>query len=421
MARHSGPEAKPPASAPAAITSTVCSASPTGRQITTTSRTGTWPRRRVAALPEPPYLASSRYGNGSSPRSRTRPARGGTRPQRAGHHRAAPGHVAGARASTQRIQDGAELLQSVGTTIEPEILGANTATLIAAVAAPADSTDVCVLPSTSGYRGPENQLYRVEIHRGGGLPSSGADGPAPPGIPVMSVPPTAPGTAAASTAEDSGAADGAATTPTFMWSRDNGSVVFPITKLSGTLLCAMLGRDPKLRIEVGNYVQIVDDAYESQGEPGPLERYPEPLHLVKAVDPVNRIVTLDAVPATSAGKDPSLHPFLRRWDQEQEKVTGAHHTIDPDDNAIQVEEGAWIELELGVQISFVEGGSYRAGDYWLIPARVAPTGNVEWPHTPATGTAPASPASLPPFGVDYRIAPLALAVESGNVVVTQKF
>ena len=31
-----------------------------------------------------------------------------------------------------------------------------------------------------------------------------------------------------------------------------------------------------------------------------------------------------------------------------------------------------------MQIWFAKGGGYRAGDYWLIPARVA-TGDVEWP------------------------------------------
>jgi hypothetical protein len=50
--------------------------------------------------------------------------------------------------------------------------------------------DPCLIAPGGGYRGLENRLYRVEIHRG-----TGSSGPA-----------------------------------TFKWSRDNGSVVFPIVK-----------------------------------------------------------------------------------------------------------------------------------------------------------------------------------------------
>ena len=57
------------------------------------------------------------------------------------------------------------------------------------------------------------------------------------------------------------------------------------------------------------------------------------------------------------------------------------------DNAILVKEANgedpidWINLEDGVQIQFPKtaGNSYRAGDYWMVPARVA-TGDVLWPR-----------------------------------------
>lgn len=254
----------------------------------------------------------------------------------------------------------------------PVLFPEPTGTLMARALLSQPSTDACTLSPSSGYRGPENQLYRVEIHRDG---------------------------IAATTAPATG------DPPTFMWSRENGSVTLPITGISGNVVSVTtLGRDPKLSVDVGNYVEIVDDAYASQGNPGPISRYTEPLHLVTAVDPVQLTVTLDKAP-TTVGKDPSLHPYLRRWDQDQVLVTKAGLTIDSKDQAIDIAvttDGTWIDLEDGVQVQFSADGSYRAGDYWLIPARVI-TGNVEWP-TDAND----QPFPLPPEGVRYHVAPLAI-------------
>lgn len=303
--------------------------------------------------------------------------------------------------------------------VESELMPASTARLKARATQPEDvSTNACVLPSSSGYRGPENQLYRVEIHRGGSLvsaaPKLAGNGTSP--APVLSVPKVPVNGVARDEEVANGAAPAAdaadASTPTFMWSRDNGSVTFPITDLSGDLVTlATLGRDPQLSLEVGDYVQIIDDVYEAQGEPGLLTLYDEPLHQVEEiVDPIGRIVRLDA-PPKFVGQDQSLHPFLRRWDQQEDLVLNAGLTIDSDDHAIQVVEGTWIALEDGVQIWFERGGSYRAGDYWLIPARVA-TGDVEWPQQAAG----AGTALLPPFGVYYYLAPLAVLPAAGGVI-----
>lgn len=259
------------------------------------------------------------------------------------------------------------------TRIEPSLLDQPTGKLMAQAVPPQAAPDACVLPPSSGYRGPENQLYRVEIHRDG-----------------------APGTA------------------TFMWSRDNGSVILPVTGISGPVVSVTtLGRDPQLSVDVGSYVEIVDDAYASQGTPGPLPRYAEPLHRVTAVDPVSLTVTLDQAPATKVGSDPGLHPYLRRWDQDEVLTTKAGLTIDSVDQAIDVVAEKWIDLEDGIQVQFSDG-TYRAGDYWLIPARVV-TGNVEWPAD-ANGNA----LALPPLGVRYHVAPLAVVAASGSVTDVRK-
>jgi hypothetical protein len=58
-----------------------------------------------------------------------------------------------------------------------------------------------------------------------------------------------------------------------------------------------------------------------------------------------------------------------------------------------------------VQIQFTaatDGNRYRAGDYWLIPARTA-TGDVVWPRD-ANGA-----VARPPAGVEHHYAPLAIA------------
>ena len=51
---------------------------------------------------------------------------------------------------------------------------------------PQAAADACTLSPSSGYRGPENQLYRVEIHQGGTAP------PVPP-VPAAAAGPAATG------------------------------------------------------------------------------------------------------------------------------------------------------------------------------------------------------------------------------------
>jgi hypothetical protein len=79
-------------------------------------------------------------------------------------------------------------------------------------------------------------------------------------------------------------------------------------------------------------------------------------------------------------------------------------------------EGGWLNLENGVQIQFppqTPPASYRAGDYWLIPARVA-TGDVEWPG-PVD-----KPESRPPHGIQHHYAPLwIISVDSGGKVTAK--
>jgi len=249
----------------------------------------------------------------------------------------------------------------------------------------AASTDPCTISPDSRYTGPENQLYRVEIHTG------------------------------------SVDASGTATTPTFKWSRENGAVVFPIVRVSGSaVFLENLGRDDRFGLVEGDWVEIQDDD-------SVLLNRAENLLTVEAIDRTAIKITLSAPLGSPTGQTPGKHALVRRWDQK---------AGDPDegglqltaDGAAQIPDGAsqpWLDLENGVQVQFrapVAGEPapvYRTGDYWLIPARTA-TGDVEWPTeavTDSQGNTTQSPLSLPPAGITHHYAPLAtLTLDAGGSV-----
>lgn len=201
----------------------------------------------------------------------------------------------------------------------------------------------CIIPPDAKYRGVENQLYRVEIHSG--------SGPAGPG--------------------------------TFKWSRDNGSVTFPIRRSDGgAVALEHLGRDDRVTLTEGDWVEYVDDSSAARGGVGALAQVAE----VQRDDLAVRLEWVGQPPAVDGA---GLRPMLRRWDHKGDAKAGG---------AIAIGTGE-IELEDGIFVSF-DGGSYRAGDYWLVPARVA-TGDVLWPG------APDEPEAQPPDGVRHAFAPLA--------------
>ncbi|MBT2676087.1 hypothetical protein J7E95_35955 [Streptomyces sp. ISL-14] len=222
--------------------------------------------------------------------------------------------------------------------------------------------DPCLVKPDARYRGQENQLYRVEVHAGG-------------------------------EAKDA----------TFKWSRDNGSVVFPVDELDGTWVqLASLGHDDKLDLDVGDHVELVDTAYASRLEPLPLLR-------VEELDLPGRRVRLSAEPDQSVGRLPHLNPFLRRWDHH-EGPRRKGRTTALKGGAVPVAEGEWLPLEDGVEVYFAKGATYRTGDHWIIPARTA-TGSVEWPTNAAR-----RPLLRGPFGIVRSFAPLALVKGEGGTV-----
>jgi hypothetical protein len=236
----------------------------------------------------------------------------------------------------------------------------------------------CPVPPASAYRGLENQLYRVEIHR-----VTRDDEERPIALEVK-------------------------------WSRDNGSATYPIETFGEdgkVVTLTTLGRDRGLMVDVGDWVEVVDDRYVLYPGVGPFGRTTNPLLRIMDVEPLDRTVTLSDA-SEGVGHVAARHPFLRRWDHQPRPDgaklgEGGGLVVEFED-----EKSPWIDLEDGVQVQ-LQQGEMHVGDYWLIPARTE-TGDVEWPGDPA------NPDALPPMGIDYAFAPLAIVRGENDVVSLRK-
>ncbi|MDX2213658.1 MAG: DUF6519 domain-containing protein [Oculatellaceae cyanobacterium bins.114] len=210
----------------------------------------------------------------------------------------------------------------------------------------------CLVPPTAGYQRLENQLYRVEIHRGGTLEEA-----------------------------------------TFKWSRDNGSIATLITEIDGqTLTVQDIGRDDVLGLADGQWAEVIDDIKELHNQPGQLVRI--------NIDPTtNKTAIAAETPLNTTEVNRDYHPKLRRWDQ-----VGSSATQD----GVGLSNG-WLALEGGIEVQFSEG-HYKTGDYWLIPARTA-TGEIEWPPYKVPNT---DPIAQPPLGIEHHYCRLAILSISGE-------
>ena len=228
----------------------------------------------------------------------------------------------------------------------------------------ADQDPDCPLSSAARYRRLENQLYRVEIldgdHDAAGNPIS----------------------------------------PTFVWSRENGSVAARLVKLVGNVLTLdRTGLDERLTFATDPlpWVEVTDLARARRGEPGFLG-------LVGEADGTELTIGQWRGPVPTQA-DLGDGATVRRWDSP---------------GALPAATGNWIQLEDGVEARFEAGGTFVTGDYWLIPARTANldglpaipglAGNVDWPVDPATGT----PIPAPAQGIEHRYADLAAFTFDGK-------
>jgi hypothetical protein len=214
--------------------------------------------------------------------------------------------------------------------------------------------DPCELPPQGGYRGLENQTYRVEVHDGG-----------------------APNKA------------------TFKWSRDNGSVAIPVVEMVSTtiLRLASVGKDDVLRVSTGDWVEILDDYSEFAQKPGVLRKV--------TVDDAERTIKftgalpLELRPA-NADDAATRHLRVRRWDQAGSIKDGTGAELQNLDDTgstglitVPASASTQVVLEHGVVVSFSiapgGSGSFRTGDHWIFAARTADTSIEELDAAPPLG------------------------------------
>jgi hypothetical protein len=197
----------------------------------------------------------------------------------------------------------------------------------------------------------------------------------------------------------------------YKWSRDNGSIAFPLVGIEPgaaarhwVVSLPGLERDT-LALKAGDWVELADDVAVLNGISGPLLQ-------VESIDSVHSQVLVQAASDLELEffSDPSRHPLLRRWDQNEAK-NGALH-----DGALTLDqEDGWIALENGIEVSFTRGGQYHPGDYWTIPARSL-TASIEWPQTKS------GPQARPPHGIRHHYSLLAeLGFGKEGWQVTQDF
>lgn len=236
-----------------------------------------------------------------------------------------------------------------------------------------DPDDPCLIPPGGGYRGLENQHYRVEIHRApddgaGGLQHSLADA-------------------------------------RFKWSREGASVVSAVEEFLGPdrVRVNRVGRDSVLSFRTGDWVEVTDDIRELHGWSGDMRQV--------TVDEDSRVLELDQpvspdlVPS-NAGADTAAarHSRMIRWDQSgrvqlEDGTEWVPDLGETSDGLIPVPpNGEGVVLEHGIVVSFSadpEGGSVRPRDHWTFAARTA-------------GAQIETLVDAPPRGIQHHYARLAV-------------
>ena len=211
------------------------------------------------------------------------------------------------------------------------------------------------------YRRLENQLYRVEVHKGGNRMDA-----------------------------------------TFKWSRDNGSIVARWTGEGdgdGTELTLGDATPRQLQgFHEAPWIEVIDEARERRGKRGVLARVLNVKGNKLIIDP-NTIQDPDDPNADHIDRNAfPANPKVRRWDSEAALATKG------------ADGKPWIKLEEDIQVQF-RPGRYRAGDYWLIPARTL-IDDVLWLGVAAGN----NPAFRPPDGIEHHTCPLALVEVTAHQV-----
>ena len=248
------------------------------------------------------------------------------------------------------------------------MVAVSTGTMADQVEPAAATTNPCLVPENAGFTGLENQLVRVQIHTG-------------------NYDPQAPG-------GDSGV------TPTFLWSRDNASVVGSWSAPTGLVVpVERLGAGGTEGFVAGRWVEFSNEDPTMAAEPGVLAQIDEVVATgLQLVDRPGLSAALTAL-NTAGG-----HPIVRAWDSAGE---------------IDIVPDAWLDLtdgtnSDGIQVRFAAGGVWRSGDHWLITARTGilpgtTDRHIDWPVDGAN-----DPLPLPARGPARHVARLGIATRAAG-------
>lgn len=248
-------------------------------------------------------------------------------------------------------------------------------TLEVRVAASGPVSDPCLIPESAGFRGLENQLYRIQIHAGNFAPTAAN------GIQIGAV-------------------------PTFKWSRDNGSAIGTWREHPAPLEITVdrLGPGGAAGFRPNDWIELSndhDDLLERGGVVGRIASVVSDTLLLD--DPGNTLTPLlSPTPKSSA----TTHSQVRRWDSNGVRNTAA--VLGQTD----VTADGWIRIEDGIEVRF-SGGPFRPGSHWTIPARTATLpgtadSQIDWPVG-----ANSLPLALPAHGPVHHYARLALLQLTG--------
>lgn len=235
-----------------------------------------------------------------------------------------------------------------------ELLGGSDGQLTVRIAATPTSTNPCVVPETAGYRGLENQLYRLQVH------DIGADG------------------------------------PRFKWSRENGSVIAAWREhpAADEVVVERLGPGGAHGFDIGDWVELGDDHDDLYERGGRMARVADIEERVRLV-----LENLDGALAMV----PTRHPQVRRWDAPVRNTAVAPAEL----GTAGVTADGWIRIEHDIEVRF-SGGDLRPGDFWIVPARTAILPGtldrqIDWPIDGA-----GNPLAMRPHGPTHHLAKLAV-------------
>ncbi len=251
-----------------------------------------------------------------------------------------------------RVNDNPAAQATCGTAFEAwnSVIAPSTGAAAARAEPEAAPENECSMTPGAGYRNLLNQLYCLVIHNPGNE-----------------------------------------SVATYKWSRENGSIASLWLSQNGNdLTVEAQGRDPHRLFRPNGWVELIDRERELREEPGTLVRLTNVRDNVLTIDPTTAIGPVNFSAFQTS-------PRVRRWES-----AGAL----PLNNAPDAD--GFSALEYGVQARFAVG-TYRTGDYWMIPARTA-TGDIEWPRDATTNTALLQPR----HGVHHHFAKLALLSLEGS-------